>query len=122
MDPVPKYQNRRGLLGRRGLDLGLWMLSKAILLLKCKPICRLELLLRVARLVGPRAAAACEEGKRKDAGEEINAKAQGRKDAGEEEGGGRRTQRREGAREEEQEGSGSRVEIRLVGFLCFLAG
>jgi hypothetical protein len=83
----------------------LGILTEANLLLRCKPICLLELLQRVARLAGPRAAAACEDGKHKDAGEEINAKAQGRKDA----------------REEKQEGSGSRAEIRMFGFLCFLA-
>jgi hypothetical protein len=126
----------------------LGILTEANLLLRCKPICLLGLLLRVARLAGPRAAAACEDGKRKDVGEEINAKArrrkdareeinaktQGRKDAGEEinakarrrkdarEEINAKMQGRKDAREEEQEGSGSRAEIRMFGFFCFLAG
>jgi hypothetical protein len=129
MGLVPRFPIRQGLLGRRCLDLGLGILTEANLLLRCKPICLLELLQRVARLAGPRAAAACEDGKRKDAGEEINAKTQGKKkkvvDLAQRSGCleeiNAKAQGRKDAREEKQEGSGSRAEIRMVGFLCFLA-
>jgi len=98
MGPFPRFQNRRGRLGRGCLDLGLGIQPKANLSLRFKPICLLEQLLRAGRLGGPRAAAACEDGKRKEAGEEMNARAQGRKDAREEINA--RAQGRKDAREE----------------------